>query len=274
MMYSDKYHSDKVTGAASGYFRRPVVKVSEINKSPQPSSQDIDCPSGYCAEPRRDQDSLIVGRPGPRSLPPSEDQKRKDAVKIGTRWMEYSHKPSVSEVRLAAQLACEGHLTSVERMRLENLDISDIPGFQLTKLASIVTDYVRIEDVARTSQQLSSILTNVRGQARVTELVMGGNLALGEIETRSLVNAMRFGVEFVILKDMLSLDMETLYQYNWRGRCWGIRVEGNTMRRYKDRFKWWSDRGGRTICEHDGGACLTVTRLEEVYRPIKDQGSV
>ena len=76
-------------------------------------------------------------------------------------WSQFSHGPSVLEVRSAALLAWEGYLTSVKYMNIRNMDISDIPCDQMAKLASIVTDRVVIWNITH-NLDLSSILVSVQ----------------------------------------------------------------------------------------------------------------
>ena len=64
------------------------------------------------------------------------------AEKIQASWTEVTHTPSVLEVKQATQLAWEGHLTSLEIMRIENIDITGISTDQMGKLASIVMESV------------------------------------------------------------------------------------------------------------------------------------
>ena len=62
-------------------------------------------------------------------------------------WLKDRPGPTVSMMRLAAQLAWEGHLPCVQEMKLWYMDLSDIPRDQLGKLASIVTDEVIINNI-------------------------------------------------------------------------------------------------------------------------------
>ena len=93
--------------------------------------------------------------------------------------------PSVPEVRLAALLAWERHLTSVKKMYIDNRDISGIPRDQMARLASIVTYRVDIDNMTH-NNQLSSILASVQ----CTELVLR-NMSLSDTASRALVTAMR-----------------------------------------------------------------------------------
>ena len=123
-------------------------------------------------------------------------------------WSQFSHGPSVSEVRSAALLAWEGYLTSVKYMNIRNMDISDIPCDQMAKLASIVTDRVVIWNITH-NLDLSSILVSVQ----CTRLQLD-DMELRETETRALVTAMRDRLERVWLYEDVTLDIEELCYYN------------------------------------------------------------
>ena len=135
---------------------------------------------------------------------------------IGARpeWSEqWLNRYSVSVLRLAALLAWERHLTSVKTMSIINLDISDIHLDQMTRLASIVTDSVIIDNVTH-NNQLSSILDSVQS----TELRLW-NMSLSDAESRSLATALD-RVKIVWLGDV-NLNIEELCQYDGSGRCGG-----------------------------------------------------
>ena len=133
---------------------------------------------------------------------PKIDERRTEAYKyIGGRisesaWLQY---PSLSMVRLAAQLAWEGHLPSVKVMRLENISLIDIPKNRLGKLFSIVTDWVVIDNI--TPASLDIILESVR----CSWLVLY-NMTLTEPQTRALVTALTERLERVRLYSVLTLD--------------------------------------------------------------------
>ena len=83
-------------------------------------------------------------------------------------------------VRLAAQLASEGHLPSVEKMRLKYIELSNIPRHQIGELASIVTNTVIINNITPATH-LDLILENVR----CPELALL-TMSLAEPQTRAL----------------------------------------------------------------------------------------
>ena len=92
---------------------------------------------------------------------PHEQSKRKDLRKkafssvaakiqnsdvLSSRWL------GTSSWKTAALLAWEGHLTSVENMRIMNISIRDIPLEQMKKLLSIVTGRVNIFNMTHTDK--------------------------------------------------------------------------------------------------------------------------
>ena len=85
------------------------------------------------------------------------DTRRTEADKIQADWSQEFHNPSEAEIKRAALLAWEGHLTSVEYMMIEDISIRDIPRDHMEKLASIVTQGVLVINMTHTDQ-LGSIL--------------------------------------------------------------------------------------------------------------------
>ena len=134
-------------------------------------------------------------------------------------------------VRLAAQLAWEGHLPSVKDMWLWDIDLSDIPRDQIGKLASIVTTGCVIINNISPATHLDIILKNVRSELHLH------NMSLTEPQTRTLVTAMRDRVERVELWHGITLDIDTFCQYNGRGRCWVLVVYGDMRERYGQRLR-------------------------------------
>ena len=161
-----------------------------------------------------------------------------DAEKIQDVWTNMRHEPSISEVRTAALLAWEGYLTSIKYMSLVNLDISDIPSDQMSKLASIITDMIHIVNVTHVDH-LSSILASIK-----CEWLWLDNVILTARETMDLVAAMRDRVETLGLYNDVDLDMEEVLRYDGRGRCSRIEVRYDTGRRCGDRFRKWAASAG------------------------------
>ena len=166
-----------------------------------------------------------------------------------SRWLCWT--PSLSMVRLAAQLAWEGHLLSVKWITLENLDLSNIPRDHVCKLTSIVTDRVHIYNITPASH-LDIILENVR-----CPLLWLSYMRLTEPQTRALVIAMTERLEKGRLGDDVTLDIQTLCQYNGRGTCRGLQVYDDTKRRYGEKLRQWGAEVGWAVT---GSYCLTMQR--------------
>ena len=164
-----------------------------------------------------------------------------------SNWLIY---PRLSMLKLAAQLAWEGHLPSVKTMTLVNIDLSDITQDRLGKLVSIVTDGVQIGNIVAAS--LDIILKSVR--CSVLDL---GKMALTEPQTRALVTGMTERLETVELWPEVTLDIQTLCQYNGRGTCWGLQVYDDTKRRYGEKLRQW---GAEVSWAVTGSYCLTMQR--------------
>ena len=160
--------------------------------------------------------------------------------------------PSLSMVRLAAQLAWKGHLRSVKKMRLENMDLSDIHQDHIFKLASIVTQDVKIDNIMPAS--LDIILESVR----CSELWLW-NMRLTEPQTRALVTSLTERLKTVRLYDDVTLDIQTLCQYNGQGTCWQLVVWGDTRRRYQEKLRQWIEEVSWAVTR-DGVRRLTMQR--------------
>ena len=168
-----------------------------------------------------------------------------EAARIQADWSQEYHVPSEAEMKRAALLAWEGHLTSVKYMRIENISITDIPRDHMEKLASIVTGIVRIYNMTH-ADQLDGILASVK----CSELELW-RMELSKVETRALVTAMRDRVQKVWLFSGVTLDIEELTQYDGQGRCSVLGVGGDTRERYGDRLRRWAVDKGWTLTEDD-----------------------
>ena len=67
------------------------------------------------------------------------------ATRIQSDWSSSRYCTSAAEVRLAAALAATGHLTSVENMKLYNLELPSTE--DMPSLARIISNDVRLENV-------------------------------------------------------------------------------------------------------------------------------
>jgi len=187
----------------------------------------------------------------------SEDldpQKKSDVDKIQAALSQESHELSEAEIKKAALLAWEGHLTSVENMTIMNKSITDIPRDHMEKLASIVTETVWIDNMTH-GDQLGSILASVK--CSVLALY---NMRLNQAEKRALVTAMRDRVQTVELYNE-TLDIEELNRYDGQGRCSVLWVETDFTRVwYRDRLRGWAADKGWTVTR-DNDRRLEIKRL-------------
>ena len=168
-----------------------------------------------------------------------------EAAEIHADWSQSYHEPSEAEIKRAALLAWEGHLTSVEYMRIWNISITDIPRDHMEKLASIVTRRVWIVNMTH-ADQLGGILASVQCSDLWLDL-----MELSEAETRALVTAMRDRVQGVTLWSGVTLDVEELTQYDGQGRCSELDVRGEMRERYGDRLREWAaDKGWRVTWDN------------------------
>ena len=84
-------------------------------------------------------------------------------------------------------------------------------------------------------------------------------MRLTEPQTRALVTALTERLERVTLDIGVTLDIQTLCQYNGRGTCRELVVSGDTRRRYEERIKQWRAEVGWTVTK-DNGYYFTLER--------------
>ena len=160
-------------------------------------------------------------------------------------WLEDNPNPSVPMFRLAVNLAWEGHLPSVKKMKLWYRDLTtEIPCVKIGKLASIVTDEVMIYRIDPAS--LDIVLESVR--CSMLGLV---DLTLTEPQTRALVTALSERLERLTLSLDLNVDIETLCQYDGQGRCRELWVWRDTRRIYRERLRRWGAEVGWAVTRDD-----------------------
>ena len=182
------------------------------------------------------------------------DTRRTEADKIQADWSDQCHTPSEAEVKRAALLAWEGHLTSVKYMIIMNVSITDIPRDHMERLASVVTDTVNIHRINH-ADQLGSIL----GSVKCKELWLC-DMELSEVETRALVTAMRDRVKCVRLW-YYTLDIEELTQYDGQGHCSVLDVKDDMNTRYEKRHRRWAaDKGWTVMILDDDWGGLVMER--------------
>jgi len=150
--------------------------------------------------------------------------------------------PSLAEVQCGAALATLGYITQLERLWLYDLDISLVPAEDLRSLVTCsawVTIY-------RVTGDLSTVLSNV--QSRMLDIV---NTRLSTADTQQLVAAMETSVMSVVLDSSVTLDMETLAQYDGTGECEEVIMMWDTRKRYRSQVKVWAENMGWRV-EEDG----------------------
>ena len=191
------------------------------------------------------------------------ESRRTEADKIQADWSQELHRPSEAEIKRASLLAWEGHLTSVECMRIKDTSITDIPLDHMEKLASVVTGTVNI-NMMNHADHLSSILASVK--CKVLWLNM---MELTDAETRALVTAMRDRVQFVRFWYYgCGIEIRELLQYDGQGRCSWIEL-GVYMRIYYEKkltrwapyyekklTRWAADKGWTIKMDNDGGLVM------------------
>ena len=190
-------------------------------------------------------------------------------------WLGKELELTMSELKTVSLLASEGYLTSVYTMNFVYTNTTGIPSDQVEKLASIVTEEVRINNMTPISQ-LGSILASVK--CRKLALM---DMRMSSADTIALVAAMRDRVETVELCHGLTLDIMELTTYDGRGSCKKIRVYSDTRtmlsgfvrhvfqqlagpaqwddtrRRHKDMLRMWAKYVGWYV-RQDNMDCLVI----------------
>ena len=158
-------------------------------------------------------------------------------------------------------------MSTVKYMRISDKDISEIPSYNMAKLASIVKERVYINNSTPMSQ-LGTILASVH-----SKVLWLCDLSLSEENTRALVTAMRARVKTVRLWENVTLDPELLAAYDGQGHCTKLVMYRDTRRRYRTRLsRWAADRGWTVTCEDSEE--LEMERISQTSSPgSENQGS-
>ena len=150
--------------------------------------------------------------------------------------------PKLPTVTTAASMAKLGLITSVENMRLWDIDIRSIPADNISALASVVTDRVEIYNV---TGDIIPVLRSVKSRWLVIN-----RMTLDAAVTKALVTAMETRVEEVRLGlwSGVRLDPSVLTQYDGHGKCRKVecwsREYQDTLRNWAGKVGWKSENGG------------------------------
>ena len=221
----------------------------------------------------------------------SEVGMKKLATRIQGSWSRYDFYPSVAEVRCAATLAATGHLTEVKYMNLRDLELTGIEA--ISSLASGVRHSVELRSVTGAVAPLLSILTCTQLWMKNMELnqaatssgvsdrvelrdVTGDvapllssltciklwidNMELNQTATRGLVRGLQHGVKKLWLGyyGAVTLDIQSLVEYDGRGRGDLVGCYGNTAATYRENIKTWAERINWDVTE---GGVRDVRRI-------------
>ena len=135
------------------------------------------------------------------------------ATRIQSSWSS-RYNSCVAEVRCAAALAATGHLTSVEYMRLMNMEL---PSSQ---------------DMPSLARLVSSGVLSMPHLYRVMDIRHGAGPG----------GHQQHGVEKLGLRDGARIDLQTLLQYDGRGKCGEVKCHDDTRDTYKEEMKTWAAR--------------------------------
>ena len=141
-----------------------------------------------------------------------------------------SHAMSAAEITRAASLAHQGHLGSLYRISLQDVNLSYIPAENLASLVSSVERDVDIRNVSGCG--LVTILNSVK-----IEQLHIRRQSLDSEESRALVRAMESRVREVELLEEVTLDITALMEYSGQGKCGQVECYYDSASRYREDFR-------------------------------------
>ena len=171
------------------------------------------------------------------------------ATRIQSLWSDVFYWPCVAEVVCAAALAATGLLTSVQFMRLRNLEL---PSTEDMPSLARVNSWVALDNVTGDIGSLVSSLS-------CTELEIS-DMELDQAATSSLVRALQYGVKDLGLSYGVRLHIQTMLEWDGRGRCGQVRCSGDTRYTYREEMKTWAARVNWSVWE-GVGCWLGMTRM-------------
>ena len=160
----------------------------------------------------------------------------------------------VRVITYAACLAHQGLLNFKDKMlMLENVDLSSIPGEQMTSLASCVTR-INIKNVS--GCDLSNIFKGLQRSSKIYYLNISQH-SLGREETQALVQVMESHVQKVTLGELgeVKLDIKTLLtEYSGQGKCRDIRYHEANVTSHREEIKTWAKSHNWTFFSCEGSS--------------------
>ena len=169
--------------------------------------------------------------------------------------LQQLEEPSLAELTSAAALAAHSPHTEVDRLNLQDLNISAVPAADLGVLCSKLR--VRECTVEEVIGDLSPIFSNI-----TSDQLGIRSSALTPADTQQLVAGMVRGVRSVMLGELgtVTLHMETLAQYDGRGQCEEVLVLGSDMKmQYGGQVKAWMQRIDWKI-DYEDEDCIMIKR--------------
>ena len=160
--------------------------------------------------------------------------------------------PSLSALQCGAALVTLGYITRLEWLMLCALDISPVPAEDLRSLVKC-SDHVGIACV---TGDLSTVLRSL--QCRRLTIA---NTVLSTADTQLLVAAMVTRVKKVTLDGDVTLDMDTLAQYDGTGECRAVVLAGPATAEYGDQVKMWAENMGWFDDAFSEGSIIRIDRF-------------
>ena len=197
-------------------------------------------------------------------------------TRIGSSWLRQHYWPCVAEVRCAAALAATGHMTSVNYMQLNNLELpssedmlslfrvvsyrvmlDNVTGDIGPLLYSLTCDGLQMFgmelDQAATCSMVSKLVEISHITGDIAPLLSSlscswlkiSGMELDQAATSGLVVALQHGVKKLELGcyGPVRLHIQTLMEYDGRGRCGEVEWRcSDTVNTYRKEIMTWADR--------------------------------
>ena len=150
--------------------------------------------------------------------------------------------PDKTQITCAASLAHHNLLGSVDRLRLQHVDLSSVPEAHLASLLSSVTKGVDIESIWP-NVYCGRVLVNILDNVKSVELVISDQ-SLDSEETQALARAMDTRVSQVTLAGGVTLAMGVMTQSSGQGVCRMVTCYEDTATRYREELCAWAKTTG------------------------------
>ena len=176
---------------------------------------------------------------------------KEEILRFGRFWGYNSKLPWIT---CAARLNHHRLLSSVQRMVLDDVDLTSVSDEHLASLVSSVSRSVGIVNVRGCG--LITILDSVKSRDLSIR-----DQSLGSEETQALVQAMESRVESIFLSRGVTMDIRDLMEYNGNGKCRVLMCSGDTIERYREKLRTWAMVRNWVVTRNDGWSLFVIERM-------------